>query len=116
MKSSKKQPKREMTADGFESLPRKERERIFAELDAQSPEERIAQSKPLNAGERAEWRVIQKHLRRGRGRPKVGKGVARVSLSVERTLLDRADAYAKSHRLNRSELVSASLAQFIGAA
>jgi metal-responsive CopG/Arc/MetJ family transcriptional regulator len=41
--------------------------------------------------------------------------VAKVSLSVEKTLLDRADAFARSHNLNRSELVSQSLARFIAA-
>jgi len=85
-----------------------------------TPEELYATSRPLNARKRMEWREIQKNIRktmasRGRGRPKVGNGVAKVSLSVERSLLDRADAYAKSHKLNRSELVSQSLARFIGA-
>jgi hypothetical protein len=102
-----------LTASKFIALPDSEKERIYQEIDSMTPEELYAKSRPLNAKERAEWREIQKNIRRGRGRPRVGKGVAKVSLSVERTLLDRADAYAKTHNLNRSELVSASLASFI---
>ena len=115
MKKNKKRPK-EMMADDFIALPKREQDRIFAELDAQTPEQLLAKSRPLNARERAEWREIRKHLKRGRGRPRVGMGVARVAVSVERSLLGQADAYAKSHKLNRSELVSASLASYIGAA
>ena len=103
-----------LTASGFIALPDAEKERIYREIDSMTEEQIQAQFKPLNAREQAEWRETQRRIRRGRGRPKVGNGVARVSLSVERSLLDRADAYAKSHNLNRSELVSASLASFIG--
>jgi len=78
-----------------------------------TPEEIYAQSRPLNAREKAEWRAIRKNIRRGRGRPQTGKGVQKVSVSVERSLLDKADKFAKSHKLNRSELFSKGVASFI---
>ncbi len=53
-------------------------------------------------------------LRRGgsaRGRPRIGSGTGAVvvPVSLERTLLERADAYAKQAGLKRSTLVSRAL-------
>ena len=81
-----------------------------------TPDELYAQSRPMKPHERAQWRRIQKKIRRGRGRPQLGNGVQKVSVSVERSLLDQADAFAKSHKLNRSELFSKGVASFIAAA
>ncbi len=111
----------EMTASEFMALPDAERNRIHAELDAMSDEELRAKSRPLTAKQLAEWKKLQKKMqkehRRGRGRPRLGKEVAkRVSVTVDSSLLDRVDAWAKTHNVNRSELVSQSLAKFIGAA
>lgn len=61
--------------------------------------------KPLSARERAEWESIK----RGRGRPKVGKGVKVVSVSIERDLLARADKAAKCAGVSRARLVAAGL-------
>ncbi len=105
--------KREMTAEDFIALPDEEKNRIFEELEAESPEERLAKSKPLNARERAEWKRIQANMRRNRGRPKVGNGVQKVSVSIEQSLLARADAYAKSHKMKRSELFASGVARLI---
>ena len=43
------------------------------------------------------------------GRPIVGRGSKVISLSVERGLLDRADALAKRKRVTRAALVAAGL-------
>lgn len=43
------------------------------------------------------------------GRPKVGEGVKVVSLSVEQSLLRRADALAKRRKMSRAELVADAL-------
>jgi hypothetical protein len=51
-------------------------------------------------------------LRRARskpGRPKIGKGAARVLITVERGLLGRADSFAKRHNLSRSQLIARGL-------
>jgi len=116
----KKHADDEITASEFMALPEKEQNRIYAEVNAMSEDEIRARSRPLTAKQRAEWKKLQKKMqeehRRGRGRPRLGSEVARrVSITVESSLLDRADAWARSHKLNRSELMSRSLASFIGA-
>ncbi len=94
--------KGDLTASQFIALPDAEKNRIFAEFEASTPADRWAQSKPLNAKERAQWTRIRKRLR---GRPKLGAdGVEKVSVSVEKSLLKEADAYAKSHKLKRSQM------------
>ena len=54
----------------------------------------------LTVAEREQWR----RARRKRGRPKVGQGFKRVSVSLEKGLLKRATALAKKRRLSRSKL------------
>jgi hypothetical protein len=58
--------------------------------------------KPLTAEDRALHR-------RARGRPIVGKGAKIVPISIERGLLTDADAFAKRHKLKRSEMVAQGL-------
>jgi hypothetical protein len=43
-------------------------------------------------------------------------GSAKVSISVERKLLKQADAFAKQHRMSRSQVVAAGLKRVLGAA
>jgi hypothetical protein len=65
--------------------------------------------KPLSKADRAAHK-------RARGRPRVGKGVKIVPVSIERQLLNQADAFAKSHKLKRSEMVAKGLRMVMGAA
>jgi hypothetical protein len=60
-------------------------------------------ARPMTAAERLE----ERHLRRGR--PRIGKGAKKISISLEGNLLRRADALAKKRGLNRSELISSIL-------
>jgi len=92
---------KELTGREFDALPAAEKERIFQELENETPEQRRANSRPLNSEERKRWERIKKKL----GRPKIGKGAKVVSVSVEADLLKRMDAYAKGHGLKRSELI-----------
>ena len=102
-----KPEEREMTASEFMALPDTEKQKIFGQLEAQTPEQREAESRPLNAAERAQWQQTKRQLR-GPGRPRLGRrGTAKVSITVERELLSRADHYAKLHGLARSELFAA---------
>ena len=50
-----------------------------------------------------------RRARNKRGRPKVGKGAARVLITVEKGLLGRADSFAKRHHLSRSQLIARGL-------
>jgi hypothetical protein len=63
------------------------------------------QSRPLTPIEREQW----KRVRRKRGRPKVGQGSKRVTLSIEQGLLKRATALAKRRRISRSQLIAQAL-------
>ena len=62
----------------------------------------IDESRPLNSAERAQWQRV----RRKRGRPKVGKGFKRVSLSLEQDLLGRVTSLAKKRGISRSSLIA----------
>lgn len=57
----------------------------------------------------AEARKRNARARRKRGRPLRGKGAKVVSVTVERTILDQADAFARKHHLTRAALVELGL-------
>ena len=65
--------------------------------------------RPLNSAERKQWRAVRRKM----GRPRIGKGVKRVMISLEEDLLKRSDVYARRHHLNRSQLISAGLRKLI---
>jgi hypothetical protein len=75
----------------FINLPDEEKERIFRELDGKTHAQLLAESRPLNAGERA--RLAR--FKRGLGRPRKGEGSKAINVTVETGLLRRADAYAQ---------------------
>ena len=62
----------------------------------------------------AERRVRGAIRKRGPGRPKVGEGAARVLVSIEGGLLARADKFAESKRMTRSELIALGLRTVMG--
>jgi hypothetical protein len=107
---------KEMTAEEFIALPDAEKNRIVAEIESQTSEQLMANSRPLNAGERARWIAFKKNARKNvGGRPKIGKGSQVISLSVEKQMLKQADAYAKRHGLGRSEMFIKALGGLLGA-
>jgi len=63
------------------------------------------QSRPLTPAEQETWDKVS----RKRGRPKVGQGFKRVSVSLEQTLLRRVTALAKRRRMSRSMLIAKAL-------
>ena len=90
--------------DEFMALPDAEKERIFAEIEAETPEESLVRSRPLNARERKVWRRFK-----AKGRPRVGQGAKTISVTVERGLLRQADAYAHRHGLSRAAMFARGL-------
>jgi uncharacterized protein (DUF4415 family) len=62
----------------------------------------IDKTRPLNSKERKLW----EQAKRGRGRPKIGKGAKKISISLENDLLHKADLFARKQGLNRSELIA----------
>jgi len=65
----------------------------------------IDKSRPLNRAERKQWERLKKKL----GRPKVGAGFKRISVSIERGLLQRANRLARKRRVSRSKLIAQAL-------
>jgi hypothetical protein len=59
-------------------------------------------SRPLTTGERKQWQRIK----RKKGRPRIGKGFQRISVSLERSLLARITALARKRRMPRSKLLA----------
>ena len=100
----------------FIALPDSEKERIFQEIEAESPESRLARSRPLNAKERRQWQRFQARAKARMGRPKIGQGAKTISLTVEKRLLKEADAYAKKHGISRAQLVAQGLRAILGKA
>ena|SRR5438045_6957036 len=62
--------------------------------------------RPMNAKQRSQ----EQQLRRRRGRPRIGAGARKVSISLERHLLKKTDALARKKGINRSELIAAFVA------
>jgi hypothetical protein len=94
--------KKKNAVDKFLSLSDAEKDRVAGEFDKEFVGKTFG---PLPDRERKLWRKAK----RKRGRPRIGRGADGVLISLERTLLKRADAYAKSHGISRSKLVAKGL-------
>ena len=110
MRKASKSKTAEMSGRDFDALPAAEKERIFQEIERGTPEQRRAESRPLNAAERARWKRVKNKV----GRPRVGKGVKTIALSIERGLLERADAYAGKHGISRAQVIAQGLLGLLG--
>jgi hypothetical protein len=92
----------------FLALSDEEKEAEFARFDKPLPLGPDGlPGKPLTPSQRARWNKIQKGLQRGR--PIIGAGAKVMSVSIERGLLEKADAFAKRHKLKRSQMVAQGL-------
>ena len=83
----------------FESLSADEKEHIYSECDG--PQVAL-RARPLSSRMKTLWN----RAKNKGGRPRVGRGATRVLISIERGLLENADALARRHRMSRSELFS----------
>jgi hypothetical protein len=92
----------------YEKMRPKELKAASAKFDQELV---VEESRPLNAEERALWAKA----RRKPGRPKVGRGVRVISVSVERGLLGRSDALAQRLGISRASLVSRGLKAVLAA-
>jgi len=92
---------KEMTGRDFDALPDAEKERIFRECEQIGPDA----GRPLTTAELARHRRIQRKM----GRPRIGKGAARVNVTIERGLLAQADRFARQQGMTRAELIAVGL-------
>jgi len=103
--TSTRKSRKEMTGRDFDALTGEQKQKIAEELESKTTQQHIAESRPLTARERREFEQLRR--RGSAGRPKLGpQGVKVISLSVERGLLKRADAYAARLGLKRAEFIS----------
>lgn len=100
--------KRKSAYDEFMKLTPAEREKTTAEFDQEFI---IDTFRPLTPQERKRW----ERLKRGPGRPKVGKGANVVSVSIERSLLEQSDSLAKKLRVSRAGLIARGLKAMLAA-
>jgi hypothetical protein len=113
----KRRKTKEMTGEEFDALSEHEKERIFQELENKTTEQLIAESRPLNKKERAEWRQIKRKIGRPRiGRPRIGRGTTNISVSLEKSLVKAADRFAMKHGMSRSQLIARGVRAIIGSA
>lgn len=47
------------------------------------------------------------------GRPKIGQGAKNVLISLELGLLERADTFARGHRIGRSQLIAKAIERYL---
>jgi hypothetical protein len=110
-----KNHQKKMTGRDFDALPDAEKERIYKELDEKTPEQLLKESRPLTKAEKIRelrcWKLAKARLRRS----VIGNGSTQVSITMERDLLKRADAYAKQHGMKRAQLVAESLRKLLAA-
>jgi hypothetical protein len=105
-KQAKKAKPKLGAIDRFLALPDVDKERIYQEIDGKTPEEIRARSRALTPAERNRLERFRRGLR---GRPKVKEGAKAVNITVERSLLRRADAWAQEHGLTRAQLIARGL-------
>jgi hypothetical protein len=103
-KSTRKNAPRSRIAE-FEALSDAQKEAVYNSLDREIDPSEMRPMKP------ADRRAFEKGRRAGR--PKIGQGAEIVSVTIERDLLKRSDAFARQKGIKRSELVSASLSLVI---
>ena len=101
----------ELTGEKFDAMTEAQRAKVIAEIESETPQQRLARSRPMNARERERWTRVKKKMA---GRPRLGRhGAKIVSVTIEKDLLKKADTYAKANGLNRSELFAMSVREKI---
>ena len=114
MNNRKRQPskwKAYVGSDGsfdFEALTKAQKEQLFNECEALADDDKGRTLTPAQ-------RSLHARARR-RGRPRKGRGVRVVSLSIETDLLRRAERLARARGMSRSELFSRGLRAIIAIA
>ena len=80
-----------------------------AEVEKFEREIPLSESRPLTPGERKLWQKAKRRM----GRPKVGLGSKMIPVSIELGLLKEVDAFAKAHKMKRSQVVAHGLVRLI---
>lgn len=97
-----KRAKGRSSIEAFLSLPDAEKEKVSAEFDREFIVDR---SRPLTPEHRRQWDRIKSGFKRSSN----GRGAKRISVVLEKRLLDRSDAFAMKLGISRSGLITRSL-------
>ena len=93
-------PKTKKTfAEQFEQMTDAQKTAFAKQYDREIP---LSETRPLTADER---KLFKRILKRGRGRPRIGKGAARINITIEKDLLGRVNAFAKKARISRARMI-----------
>jgi hypothetical protein len=86
----------------FLALPDAEKEAVYASLDREIGDNETV---PATADDVRRWKAV---VAKGktRGRPRIGKGSERVNVTIERSLLQWADAYAARNGMSRAQVIA----------
>jgi len=106
-----KTKRKRLTGRAIDAMTPARRQKIIDEIDRSTPEQRSAQATAPTQAERARLDRAAKKM----GRPRLGKGTRIVSVTVEVDLLKKADAFAASRGLKRSELFTQGLRKVLAA-
>ena len=93
--------------DVLETAGGAEREAIIAEQVESALDETEIDADPAAAAAHAAA------VRRLRGRPRIGRGAAKFNVTMERTLLERVDAYAKQRHMTRAAVIASGVERLI---
>jgi hypothetical protein len=91
--------------------PEKMTKAELGRLGAEAEKVTFRNTRPLDAESR---RILARAANKG-GRPRIGAGAKRINITVEQTLLKKADAYARQHGLTRAAVVAEGLRRIIAA-
>ena len=100
--------KKKTNVSSFDSLTPEEKEAIFKDCERIQPQE----GQPLTAADKREHRKAGLRV----GRPRVGRGVKRINISMERGLLKTADTFARKHGITRARLIAQSVKTYLAGA
>ena len=103
-----------LTGRMIDAMTDEQKSKLIEDLESKTPEQHLAESRPLTKAQRQRFKRWQK--RATIGRPVVGKGAKPVAVTIERGLLKRADAYARSHGMKRAQLIAHALKMVMGEA
>ena len=80
-------------------------------LGAEAAKVAYQNTRPLSAQSR---RALAKAANKG-GRPRIGAGAKRINITMEKSLLNKVDAYARKNGLSRAAVVAEGLKQIVAA-
>jgi hypothetical protein len=99
---------RKQNTNSFDRLSDAEKEAIFQACEQVRPQD----GEPPSAVDK------RRHRQAGlpAGRPRIGRGVKRINISMEKDLLSTVDRFARKHKMTRARLIAQSVRAYLSGA